>query len=582
MSTLQLLLHLTKLMLSKRLGVRLDNVRAVALEFVGIGLGVAGPYALKLLVDGLSAGRMPPLYLIACVALFVGSWAGPSLISTVHLVYTTRVIDALARHISTEALATRLPTSTAGRDGDSGRTLGLLERLPYSLSLVVEGLIWRTGPILIQLIVSLAIIGGLIPFRYVVILAAVLIGYVVATWLGAVRHRVHANATNAAAAEVSQTLGDVLRNARRVVLNGALGRELRQIGTLYTAKRRETERMYWSLVTMSALQYGIVGLGLLLLLVMSGLDVGAGKMSAGDFVLLQAYAFRLAMPLSGFGYILAQAGVSIANIRDALGLIEGAPDAGQPTASPSGAATIALKGVTFSYGAGLSGISDVSAVIAPGDFVTIVGPNGSGKSTLAQLIAGVLTPSFGTIEINGQDLATVARADRHGLVLYVPQFIGLFNRSLMDNALYPPTTLAERDLAALLVDWRFYEAGREIDFAIQLGEQGERLSGGQIQKLELARLAGVRVPAVILDESTSSLDPRSEADVIATLRRKYGDATTLIMITHRPGLVRTADQVLFMQAGDLVGAGRHNELLARSEEYRQLWATTAAQDDIHA
>jgi ABC-type bacteriocin/lantibiotic exporter with double-glycine peptidase domain len=452
--------------------------------------------------------------------------------------------------------------------------LGLLERLPFSLAVVVEGLIWRAGPIVIQLVVSLAIISGLIPFRYVLILAAVLAGYVVATWAGAVRHRVHANATNSASAAVSQTVGDVLRNARRVVLNGALSRELTHIDAQYGVKRHTTERMYWSLVTMSALQYGIVGLGLICLLVMGGFDVNAGRMTAGDFVLLQAYAFRLALPLSGFGYVLAQAGVSIANLKDALALTQTASDGGGPASAQPGAAAIDLEAVSFSYGAGLPGITDVNVRIAPASFVTIVGPNGSGKSTLAQLIAGVLAPTHGRVEINGNNLAGIARAERHGLVLYVPQFIGLFNRSLMDNALYPPTTLGQNDLLELLASWRFYEAGREIDFDIQLGEQGERLSGGQIQKLELARLAGVRVPAVILDESTSSLDPRSEAEVIGTLRRKYGAATTLIMITHRPGLVEGADQVLFRQAGELAGAGLHDDLLAQSEDYRRLWATT--------
>ncbi len=104
-----------------------------------------------------------------------------------------------------------------------------------------------------------------------------------------------------------------------------------------------------------------------------------------------------------------------------------------------------------------------------------------------------------------------------------------------------------------------------------VGEQGERLSGGQIQKLELARLAGVRVPAIILDESTSALDPRSEANVIDTLMRRFEGKTTVILITHRPRLAETADQVLFMQSGRLVAAGGHRELLRACPDYSALW-----------
>ncbi|MFD1961637.1 ATP-binding cassette domain-containing protein [Novosphingobium panipatense] len=119
--------------------------------------------------------------------------------------------------------------------------------------------------------------------------------------------------------------------------------------------------------------------------------------------------------------------------------------------------------------------------------------------------------------------------------------------------------------------WRFHEPGRSIDFEMELGEQGERLSGGQVQKLELARLAGVDVPVLILDESTSALDPRSEANAIAKLRGRAGGTTTLIMITHRVATAQSADQVLFMEGGRLAGCGTHRELMDRHRSYRQLW-----------
>lgn len=108
-------------------------------------------------------------------------------------------------------------------------------------------------------------------------------------------------------------------------------------------------------------------------------------------------------------------------------------------------------------------------------------------------------------------------------------------------------------------------------FGALVGEQGERLSGGQIQKLELARLAGISVPTVILDESTSSLDPRSEGDVISSVRKVFGTRTTLIVITHRPALALMADQVLFMRAGRLVAVGAHEDLLDSAPGYANLW-----------
>ena len=568
----QVLVSLARLMGSRDLKMRANLATSVILELVGIGFGVAGPFMLKQLVDTLGRPSLGAVSLVGLVILFVVTWFGGSIVSTFRMVFTSRVIDALQRSITTTLLRGRLPAAASARDGDSGRLLGLLERLPFSLQVVCEGLIWRTVPMFVQVFACFAVIAGLIPLRYVLIMGAMLTGFVAATWYGANQQKGYSLATNVAAGAVSQTLGDVLRNARRVVLNGALELEVRRTDDKLLDKRKSTERMWWSLVRLSVMQYGSVGLGLLFLLILGGLDVGAGRMTVGDFVLLQAYAARLTLPLSSFGFNLSQAGVSIANLSDVLDLASPSKAAERRTGEATGAAGIELLNVSFDYGPGLPGVKDVSVSLAPGTFNVIVGPNGSGKSTLAQLIAGVLEPSKGMIRIGGQELATLDRSDRHRQIMYVPQFIGLFHRSLSENALYPPTSQTEGELQELLGEWRFYEAGRPIDFSMMVGEQGERLSGGQIQKLELARLTGVRVPAIILDESTSALDPRSEARVIGTLRKRFGGGTTMMLITHRPQLAEIADQVLFMQAGRLLGAGLHFDLLAGAEAYAALWA----------
>jgi ABC-type multidrug transport system fused ATPase/permease subunit len=557
-------------MLSARLGARRSLVEAFALEILVIAMGVAGPYALKLLIDMLADASASLLYLFVTVMLFVGCWAGASILETARLSCTAKMVDALARHFILRTLAAALPEITAARDSRSGRVPGMLERLPYSLTLVVEGLIWRLGPVILQALASLVVIAGLIRPRYVLILALTLVGFLAATWLGARRHRIHAEATNAAASHVSRTIGDIVRNARRVVLNGALDRELRHAGDALGSKRHAAAGMYRSLTLMAALQFRVVGLGLMALLLLAGLDVGQGRMSAGDFVLLQTYAFRLTVPLSSLGYILAQAGVAIANIRDVLTFAMAGEMETASKPHPAGRADLSAENVSFRYAEDMPGVAGISLHVPAGSFVAIVGPNGSGKSTLAQLLAGVLEPSAGRITMGGTDIATIPWADRHRHILYTPQFIGLFNRSLRENILYPPANQSIGDVEELLHLWHFHDPGRPIDFEMELGEQGERLSGGQIQKLELARLAGVDVPVLILDESTSALDPRSEANAIARLRGRAG-ATTLIMITHRLATAQAADRVLFMEGGRLAGCGTHRELMDLHRSYRQLW-----------
>jgi ABC-type multidrug transport system fused ATPase/permease subunit len=558
-------------MAGKGAGLRADITKGALLEIAEIVLAVSGPYVLKMLVDTLSAGGSDPLHLISLVSLFVVAWAVGSVTSMWRMVYSSRVIDGLTRQLATAAIQSRLPEAASVRDGDSGRMLGLIERLPYSLQVVVDGVIWRALPLLLQLLGSLAIIAGLIPFHYVAILGLVLGGFVAVTWFGAVRHEQNAGAANAVTGAVSHMIGDVLRNARRVILNGALKVEIAGINAQFNAKRHANEQMMWSLMTMSVFQYGVVGLGLLLLLTMGGLDVVSQRMTVGEFVLLQAYAFRLALPLSGLGFTLSQAAISLANIGDVFDLSVPTTEPASDPLTVKSPASIALRNVSFQYGPDLPGVHGITADIVPGSFVVIVGANGSGKSTLAQLLAGILEASEGSVLINGREMNTVARADRHRHVLYVPQFIGLFNRTLGANAMYPPSMQSQSDIGELLRGWRFYEADREINFGAPVGEHGERLSGGQIQKLELARLTGVRVPAVILDESTSALDPTSEVEITESLRRAYGTRTTLIMITHEQRLAEAADEVLFMSGGKLIAKGSHNELFLENSGYALLW-----------
>jgi ATP-binding cassette subfamily B protein len=287
----------------------------------------------------------------------------------------------------------------------------------------------------------------------------------------------------------------------------------------------------------------------------------------GDFVLLQAYAFRLALPLGGLGFIVRQAAVAIENVGEVLELGRGTPLTRPLVERPTTPAAIVLDRVGYRYGEDWV-LRSATADIAAGSFIVVAGPNGAGKSTFARLIAGLLAPAEGRVLIDGSDMAEIPEAARHAHVLYVPQFIGLFNRSLRDNALYPPTRQSEAELRALLEDWRFYEDGRPVDFALAVGEQGERLSGGQIQKLELARLMGVHAPAIILDETTSSLDAPAEKRAIAALRSRLAGQTTLILITHRLGLAQEADQVFFMKAGKL-SAGRHATLIMEDRDYRE-------------
>lgn len=569
-TTFKVILTLTRKMLGDGGAMRWRMSLGIALELVGVALGILGPYFLKTLIDGFAA-NVPVGGILMLVGLFVLSWSGGSVLSTIRSVYSTQVIDQIAGDMAISTLRGKLPDFAKTKTSETGGTLGLLERLPYSLSIIVDGLIWRSLPIALQLLGSLWLVCVLIPPHYALILAFVLAGYVLTTWLAARRHRRRSADANLAIGAVSRELGDVLRNARRVVFNGTIDLETARVTDLFSAKARANTRMMWSLVGMVGWQYGVVGMGFIVLLSLGTSDVLAHRMTVGDFVLLQAYALRLAAPLAGIGFVISQSAVAIANIREVLELPGPPTRTVAVTSHDEKASRVSIRNVTFGYSPDQNVLSDVSIDIEQGSFTVIIGPNGSGKSTLAQLMAGILEPQRGTVSIDGRDLSAIPSAERHRQVLYVPQFIGLFNRSLASNGLYPPTTLTQIELAALLNRWRFHEGDRPINLDIGVGEQGERMSGGQIQKLELARLTGIARPVLILDESTSALDPASEALVVLDLRRRIGEGMTLVMVSHHVQLARQADRIIFLSAGRIAADGRHEELLMSSPDYRSHW-----------
>jgi ABC-type bacteriocin/lantibiotic exporter with double-glycine peptidase domain len=318
------------------------------------------------------------------------------------------------------------------------------------------------------------------------------------------------------------------------------------------------------------MQWTVMLLALGVIVSMAVADCIAGRLTSGDFVLLQAYAFRLVLPLSTVAFILSQSAAALASVGDVLQLVADLPsgaDAGWPCQK---AMPVVIEQVSYSYGPGLRGLEDVTVEFPAGSHSVIVGANGSGKSTLAQLIAGSLSPAAGRVRVGGERPDQMSDAQRARLVLYVPQRASLFNRDLRANLLYPPANQGEEEALRWLENWSFHDGGRPVDPSLSVGEAGSALSGGQAQKLELARLMGVRVPCLILDESTSALDPRSEARIIADLRRAIGLTTTLIFVSHRVAMAETADQVIWMRAGRVAGVGGHADLLA-DEAYRALW-----------
>ncbi|ABA48732.1 MULTISPECIES: ATP-binding cassette domain-containing protein [pseudomallei group] len=573
LAALRSLADVIRLMLDKETHARRPIVAGVLVEALTSAFMLLGPIALKLAVDEMARPRFDAAKASVDIALFAVLWSASAISSIALLAYTGRIVHAVSNALLRRALHAQLPALASRASSDSGYVQGLLERLPYSLQVIIEGVLWKIVPVAIQLAVALVLIALLVPLRYAAILFAVLAAYFVFSHLSAEQYEKSAATTNEAAGALSAALGDVLANAPRVVYNGALAREIDYVGARAGARLDVDWRRSWLLTRAAACQYGIIALGMAAMFVLCVRDIAAGRITLGDFMLLQTYVLQFALPLGAYGFVLRQAGAALANVREALDIApRPAPAAAIGAAPPPGrsGAPIAVRRLAFRR-ADRFAIEPMSFDLPAGSYTAIVGHNGSGKSTLAKIVAGRLAPDEGVVAYGDVDLYRVASDARHRFALYVPQDVALLNRSLRENVRYYPSTLTDDDAARLLERLAFHKDGRPIDLDGEVGEGGARLSGGQVQKVELVRLMGVDVPAIVLDETTSGLDPHSDALGIAMLRERLGQRTTLVLITHRIANVEAADQVLFLSGGRLVAAGPHRRLVDTCDEYRAFW-----------
>ena len=547
--------RLLRLMFAARLGVRKAIVCGSAAEVVNILQAVATPYLLKLMVDGVLAPEPWRDLLVITVLLFALSSGAVSAGTSIKHRASTRISEALAADILLQTLHGRLPALATASNDEGGRLFGQLERLLFNIQKLIDGLFWQVAPMVLQVAISLLVLLAIMPIHHALVIGLLLILYLAASVSGTSRHREYVAFASEKGADLSAAVSDLLHSAPRIVFNGNIALELDRILRLSHTRANAADLSACSLIRMSLVQCCLLVVGLAVLLGLAVQDVLDGRLSVGDVVLLQTYALRLVLPLGAFAFMLRQSERAILELSKMPMRRYWRPEISEPALPlPTGAASLCVEKLSFAFGEDRAVIRDLDMSVPAGSLVAIVGANGSGKSTLARVIAGVLAPDKGVVRIGGLDVATIAPEQRHQLALYVPQHVTMFARTLKENGLYPPCCLNGERLATLLELNRFHPDGHAPDLEQQLGEGGAGISGGQAQKLELARLCGAEIPLIILDETTSALDPVSEAEAIASLRRERR-GSTIILVTHRRVTAAGADQVYFISDGSVLFSG---------------------------
>jgi ATP-binding cassette, subfamily B, heavy metal transporter len=462
-----------------------------------------------------------------------------------------------------------------------------LERKTGGLSRVVERgakgiefflffVLFNVLPTLVEIALVCGILWGLYSFWFALVTFVTIAGYVAYT-LTVTEWRIkYRRYMNQADEDANTKAIDSLLNYETVKYFNNEGHESRRYDVALQAYEKAGIK---SRVTLSVLNTGqafIIAVGVTLIMAMAASGVVAGSMTIGDFVLVNAYLIQLYLPLNFLGTVYREIRQSLIDMEKMFSLlnvpVEIQDRAGAPPLKIDRAG-IVFDNVMFGYDDRRPILKGVSFAVPPGKTVAIVGPSGAGKSTISRLLFRFYDVNEGSIAIDGQDLRDVQQSSLRAAIGIVPQDTVLFNDTVYYNIAYgrPSATREEVEEAARLARIHDFVSGLPDGYKSMVGERGLKLSGGEKQRVAIARTI-LKHPAILLfDEATSALDTHTEKEIQKSLREVSADRTTLI-IAHRLSTVIHADEIIVLEDGRIVERGRHADLLAKTGKYAAMWA----------
>ena len=555
-----------------RIGLALLFLVCAKLANIGV------PVTLKLIVDSLEIGTASkllsiPLFLLIAYGLLRFSTSlfqelRDAVFAKAAQNSVRKVSLKVFRHLHQLALRFHLDRQTGGVSRD-------LERGSHSISQLLSYLVFSILPTIFEITVVCGIL--LVKFEiwfavvtFVTVSMYFIYTYKVTEWR--IKFRVQMNELDSLA---NTAAIDSLINYETVKYF---------CNEDYEAERYDAHLKKWekasikSRVSLALLNVGqgvIIGTGLTVLLIMAARGVITGQLTLGDFVMVNAFLIQLYIPLNFLGTIFREVKHCLTDMEKMLNLLDVTPEiknspAAKPLTISSG--SVEFHNVAFAYRPDRKILNDVNFSIPAGHKVAVVGSSGAGKSTLARLIFRFYEVSGGTITVDGQDIRDVTLESLRSAIGIVPQDTVLFNDTIAYNIQYgrPDASFEEIHQAAIHAQLHQFISSLPDGYETRVGERGLKLSGGEKQRIAIARTLLKNPPILILDEATSALDSRSEKAIQAALATVASNRTTLI-IAHRLSTVVDADEILVLENGQIIERGTHRTLLETTGHYADMW-----------
>ena len=564
--------------------LRMRVVLAVLFLAAAKGASVAVPYIYKQTIDALDVKQgaliaVPVMALIAYGVARVLSQALGELRDAVFAKVAQRAIRQAGlktfRHLHRLSLRFHLDRKTGG-------VSRAVERGTKGIEFLLRFMLFNIVPTLVEVVLTCGILWYLFGI-WMALVAFLTIGIYIFWTLAVTEWRIQFRRTmNDTDNEANTKAIDSLLNFETVKYFGNEDHESRRFDKALARYEDAAVKSNTSLALLNIGQGAIIAVGLTMIMWMAADGVVAGTMTIGDFAMVNAYLIQLYMPLNFLGFVYREIKQSLIDMEQMFRLLDENPE----VADSPGAVPLAIKGgelrfenVSFAYDARREVLNDISFTVPAGKTVAIVGPSGSGKSTISRLLFRFYDVSGGRITIDGQDVRDLTQVSLRAAIGMVPQDTVLFNDTVFYNIAYgrPGASPAEVEGAARTAQIHDFIMALPDGYQSTVGERGLKLSGGEKQRVAIARTV-LKAPAILIfDEATSALDSRTEQDIVKALKTVSKDRTT-VTVAHRLSTVVDADEILVLEAGRIVERGSHPDLLKKNGRYADMWARQQQQE----
>ena len=552
----------------------------LALAFLVLSkLAIVGvPLALKGIVDALDnpQGRMLALPLALLVGYGVLRLAG-SAFNELRDVVFAKVRHGTMRDLSMKALGHLHKLSLRYHlERKTGALSRDMERGTRSASSLLNYMVFSILPTFIEL----GLVAGILLTKYspwfAVIVVVTVVLYVTTTFLITNWRMKFRHLMNTKDSEANSIAIDSLINYETVKYFNNEAFEHRRYGETLAEWEDAAVKSQTSMSGLNIAQGALIASGVTVVMVLAAQEVVAGTMSLGDLVLVNAFMLQVFVPLNFLGVVYSQVKHALSDMDRMFRLLqenEEIEDAADATPLQVGDGSVRFEHVAFHYNAERPILSDVSFEIPAGRKLAVVGHSGAGKSTLARLLFRFYDVTGGRVYINGQDIRGVTQESLREAIGIVPQDTVLFNDTIEYNIAYGRCSANHEEIeqAARMANIHDFIASLPDGYQTVVGERGLKLSGGEKQRIAIARAMLKNPRVLVFDEATSSLDSKSEKAILEALKTLAENHTTLV-IAHRLSTIIDADEIVVMEGGTIIERGPHQRLLAQQGRYAEMWA----------